>query len=531
MGYRGVVVEIPLGTDGLTGTKNLTRVLPTQLIRARNLTYENGTLRKEGGTTKYTASAIDAGAAILAGFDWWPTTALQRQIIVNGNGKILRDAGTGTFPVTMKTGLTVAGVSPDVVPTFVEGGKETQAANKKLFIFSGVNPVQVVTGDGAVTTDLGTPPADWTGTTQPISGANHEDRLWGFLRHTAYFSQVTNHESFSGSGSGTLTVFPGEGDEILGACSFKGFLVVWKTPVGVYIIDTTDPTVANWKVKRLTRDIGIAGPRAWTFIDDDLLFADAALNLHLISSVTEFGDMRSRNFSQIADLAPFIRENTNDEEYRKIAMIYYSAKRRVELAHAGTGDAVNTQRLIVDLNRLDLPRFSLSDFVTCEALWLKKDTNKIPRPVAGDDAGIVRNLDQDTRAHDGLGYQGEFQTPHLDFSHLGDPKVATRRKQGAFIEAVVEPLGNWNLNVDVLWDGRIFQTVTLNMGVTGSALDSFVLDTDRLAGDIPRNKKRRITGGGRRLSFIARNNGAGQDFSLATLYFHGTIGDERLETS
>ncbi len=58
MAYKGFVVELPIGKDGFTGTKNLSETLPTQLIQAMNVEYSDGPMRKEGGSTKYNSSCI-----------------------------------------------------------------------------------------------------------------------------------------------------------------------------------------------------------------------------------------------------------------------------------------------------------------------------------------------------------------------------------------------------------------------------------------------------------------------------------------
>jgi hypothetical protein len=115
----------------------------------------------------------------------------------------------------------------------------------------------------------------------------------------------------------------------------------------------------------------------------------------------------------------------------------------------------------------------------------------------------------------------------MDFSWV-DPSLSTKRKIGQFLEVVVAPTGQWNLTVSILWDGTTVQTITFNMGVTGAALGSFILGTDKLAGDQILNRKRRIVGSGRRLSLAGSNSGAGEDFSVAQFMLHCLVGDERL---
>ena len=56
--------------------------------------------------------------------------------------------------------------------------------------------------------------------------------------------------------SGNVVVYPGEGEKIVAIQSFKGLLIVWKYPRGVYYIDTTAVDVGDWKTKRLGTSTG-----------------------------------------------------------------------------------------------------------------------------------------------------------------------------------------------------------------------------------------------------------------------------------
>jgi hypothetical protein len=524
MSYTGQVAELPLGPDGLTGSKNLSQVRPTQLLKANAITYENGTLQKEPGTALYTPSAIDSGAAIQGGWDWWPLTGVQRSVVVTGSGKALKDDGSGAYGTTLANGLTVA----SVVPVFVEGGKEDAAGDRKLFLFTGKNQVKVLAADGATMPSIATPPADWAAGSFPKTGVNHEGRLWGFMGHLAYYSRTSDHEDFVGAGSGTVAVYPGEGEEIACSFVFGSYIIVGKQPAGWYLIDTSDPSVANWKVQRLTRQIGAAGPLAYAVVDGDAIVVDVSGELFLLSTVTVPTDVRPSSLTEDAVFSPFLRENTGPAQYFKIQGIYYPGKRQVWFAIAGFGSSINNARIKLDFN--GKPRFAFSSFVTCESLWLAKDANNIPRPVAGDNTGLVRTLDQPGRLHDGAGYQGEFQTAHASAGQLfGDPRLGVKNMNGDFLELVFEPVGEWDLSVTYFWDGVEEETLQFGMGAAGGCvLGTWELGTDKLGGDQVKNLKQRITGNGRRFSLLARNNGAGQDFSIASAYLYARIGDERI---
>lgn len=525
MGERNFVAEIPIGRDGLTGTKNLSNTTPGQLLRALNITYENGTLQKEPGAIKYNASAISGTPHILGGWDWRPSAAFKRTIIVNSDGKALKDDGTGAFGTTLATGLTI---STNDVPVFVEGGKEAAAQNRKLFIYTAGNQVKVLSGDGGSISSISSPPADWT-SSFPIGGFNYVGRHWGYGNpndpHRLYASLTTDHENFTTSPL-TFSIFPGEGDRIACALPYKGLIIIWKYPVGIYYLDARDATTANWTVQRVSTSLGMAGPLGAVPIDDDILFVDAAGNVQLLSFALETGNLGGSSLSQQAEIEPFIRENFNTSRVQQIRGIYYPAKRQAHLAWAGIGQTINDRRLVVDFTRPNFPRFRFSDWIVCQSLWLRVDDNNVQRPTAGDDAGFVWKLDDANRAKDGQAYNCEFQIPHTDFDYV-DPALATRRKNGQFLEVVMDPKGEWDLSCDILWDGSPKHTVQFNMGGSGAVIGTFTLGTDRLGGDIVLNKRRKIWGSGRRFSIIGRLSGVSQDFSISRFYFHGTVGDDR----
>lgn len=524
MPFTGLKAELPLGPLGLTGKKAQSQIHIGSLIQSDNVTHENGILEKDGGATKYNSSAISGAPTILGGHDWHPTgSSTQRAIVAASDGKLYRDTGDGSFGTTLESGLTITGT----IPVFVEGGKEAAANNYKLFIFTGSNQIRVLSGDGTTTAAIATPPSDWSSSPFPKTGAVHEGRLWACLGHTAYYSMTTNHENFTGSGSGSIVVYPGEGEEIVHCASFKGVLLIFKRPTGIYYVDTSDTTASNWRVVPLSKGIGMGSPDGGAPIDNDYIFMDCQYNIHLISAVdSPFANLGTRSLSDIQEMDNWIRTNLNLGQYQRVRCRFYPAKREVQFAVAGAGSTVNTYRLMVDFHIPELVRFRSNTMLTAESIWLKQDTNGVPRIMVGDNAGFVWNTDQSTRSKDGSGYTCQFQTPHSDLAHL-NPDLATIRKNLKFLELFFEPKGNWDLNVDVYIDGKNTQTITFNMGTTGANLGSFILGTSKLAGDQSKSKRKRVTGSGKRISLVGRMSGAAQTFAVekAILYFFP--GEER----
>lgn len=519
-----IPLEIPIGGSGFTGTKNMSSVKPDALIIALNICYENGVISKEGGSAKYNSTPISGQPKILSGVDWFPAAGNQRMVVYTSNGDLLKDSGTGAFSVTLKSGL-----STTAFPVFVEGGLEAAGRSRKLFCFNGVDAPQVLAGDGITTANLATPTADWSGANQPSWAVLHKGRMWAGGNsndpHRVYYSLLSDHEAFTGGDTGSMSVYPGEGEKIVGAISYKGLLLVFKSPLGVYVINTTDTSSLDWGVARITPYVGMSGPGGLVVLEDDVLFVDSSGQFQTLSAVVEFGNVGGRNLSKVVRFQDYMKENFNLQYLNRVRSVYYAHRQEAHFAIAGIGSSINNSRIVWDFST-DLPRVRYSDKDTCESLWLRKDSIGIVRPVVGDATGTVWNLDRATKDKAGAGYSSQFQTPHLDFGYL-DPALSTKFKNAQFLAVQFEPLGQWDVYCDVFIDGNYTQTIVFTQGTAGSVLGSFVLGTDRLGGQLVVNKRKRCYGSGRRFSFLFRQSGAGQDFSISKAYLYCTIAEER----
>ena len=280
MPFRGPVIEIPIGSGGYNANQNISQVQIDELIDADNITFEFGTLQKEGGSSLYNPTRI-FGVPIVGGHDWFPNLdTTQRSIVIGHNGVVLKDSGAGTYPTT----LTVLPNPSSTTPVFVEGGREQGTNPRKLFIYTGQNQVQVLVGDGDTCAPLASPPADWA-TVFPVGGCIHLNRHVGFggaNPHYIYMSDQLDHTDFSTENGIFIPVYPGVGEGISAIASFKGQLIVWKYPRGIYALNTTDPLITNWQTTELSGTIGCASPLSGCPVDDDILFMDATGSIHLL---------------------------------------------------------------------------------------------------------------------------------------------------------------------------------------------------------------------------------------------------------
>lgn len=534
MSYRGLVIPLPVGQQGFTGTENPSQAGPGHFLFVDGVELEAGVIRKEGGAVKFNSSALASGATIVSGINWTPTANNRRDVLFADTGVVLKDTGAGTFSTTMVSGLNNAREPP---PWFVAAGGETVGADRKLYMFSLSNQVQVAAADSNTMAAIGTPAADWTGANNfPTFGVPHGLRLWAGGNnsdpHRLYYSTLTNHSDFTGAGSGTLAIFPGEGERLVGAVSFRGALVVYKFPAGIYIVNTSDPTPANWTVTPLTRAVGTLNQHTLVQVENDVLYLDVGGDTHALSTTQEFGDYTTSDIGDLESIHSFMRRNVNTAELRRAQGIWYAKKQQAWWAMPLLGTEENNLRFITLIEAIanqqqPIRRFFMSRRDICVSMWVRPDVNEIPIPVVGDIDGFVWLLDRDARTKDGAGYDMIFETANTDFGFF-DQELATRMKAGQFLEIVFEPRGDWDLTVEVFWDDLLTDTLLFNMGSTGAALGSFILDTDVLAASSVRTLRKPMKGSGRRLRLVAANSGVGQDISLANFYVHLTPMDERV---
>jgi len=167
--------------------------------------------------------------------------------------------------------------------------------------------------------------------------------MWGFGNandpHRIYYSTPGDHEDFTGTGSGSILVYPGEGLRLAAGISFAGRLFLWKYPHGIYWIDDSSTTLAEWKAKRLSRAIGMAGPLGLAMTDSDVVFMSSDGYPQILTAVQEFGDAKSAAIMP-EKIGKFIRENADinrlDRAVAENERRIYQLTRQAQKYTAGT---------------------------------------------------------------------------------------------------------------------------------------------------------------------------------------------------
>ena len=464
-------------------------------VQLRNCTLEDHSARTGAGAA-LVGSAFDAARTGLFAIDFWPTVSLQRTVVRDDNGQVWKDDGSGGGWATLVTGLTVAGAVPFMYPA----GAEAAARDRKLIHCDRVNTVQLLAADGAAMAAIASPASDWSGANQPGFGVIHQGYNWmggnANAPHTIYRSTQANHEDFTSSAY-TLRVFPGEGERLVAGLSYKGILLLWKYPHGVYAVDTSDNADTNWRVIKVGAP-GAAGAANIVAIEDDVMWISPDGSWHLISATTATGSVRAEDLTA-RKLGSFVRQNVNLAQLASAQLIFYSHKQEVYLACHASGQTAKNRRLHLDLNRRTEigERWIWWDRDRNEALFLRK-ISEIATPAFIDNAGRLFNLDRTDRNANGSAYTFEVFTRDSDFAEIV-PGWQGKFKNLRFIQLEYDPRSAATISLEVYGDGSLLQTISLTLTAGAAALPQvlpFTLGTESLLTSV----RRRLRGRARRLA-------------------------------
>lgn len=512
MSYVGMIVSIPMGQYGLLTDRPPQDIPPGALIEAKNITLTRNLVQKAPGTLIYNSANV-LSDKIVALFDWWPETHLQRLIAATADGKIYRDTGDSTFNSATAIAEDLGTLNPNSM--FVEGGNESQGEPKKLFFFSnGIRQVQILSGDGITFSEISNPAADWVSPNFPTVGLVHRNRLWAFRGQRAYGSDTADHEQFT-SNFITQSIFPGEGGNILGAVVFRGRLFAFKEGDFIYYLEESDSDSTNWYWKKLSSSFGLSGPNAIIEALNDLVAGNGTGSITSYAATDTFGDIESADIMRLMEVEQYVRSRFSKSGINEMHTAYYAEKKQAFFTYRSTYKIDNDMFLVVDLNKQQ-PRMSTWIKGSPVCLATRKNINNIQVPIYGDPDGYVHLMDYEDRLEGAAAYEGAFQTSHMDFRQ-SDPTLANKQKHFDFLWLEYVEEGNFNVSIDVIIDGKFIETLTLPMQAQGDYLDEFDLDQDYLAYRTTQSDPIPLKGTGRRISFRVYNSGSNQSFQIASL--------------
>lgn len=527
--YTGQIINIPLGQMGLYTDDAQTITPPQGLLQGENIEIAHGFISKAAGSARWNSAAkLPTGVAQF--IDWWPDDITQRMIVVTNDGKVWRFQNA--FGFTEVKPVNGAPVSLKVTQPvmMVAGGNEEQGNPRKLFIFTGNDPVQVISGDGTTRSNMSLPALDWTNSFQPSFGIIVQNRLWCFGNknnpHFVYGSNPSNQEDFQTNGAVVfVNVFPGDADGLVSAYNYKGVFLLFKYPFGYYNLDLSNPL--SPVPTKLGNSFGAGSPFSVVQAIDDLYVGNSSGSITAGSATNALGGIIQSDVIKMNKFSQYMAQNVAPLKNKSQNAIWYDAKKTAMFSYYSPSGQLPDRILMMDFQS-GRPRASMSTKDQPNCLGLVKDINLIQRPFYGSNDGYIYAMDQKDKNVGGNSYEMNFQLPYLDFGFV-QQGLSETMKNFDFLEISFQPSGNWTLSADVYIDNVFIETVTFTLSQSDVLDSTFTLDESRLSGPGPRSQRRPIHGQGRRISVIFYQSGLNQnvDVSGVTFYFRASAQQQR----
>lgn len=511
-------IEIPAGRDGITRVKNATLLRSSQLAYADNISTDRLIFEKMPGASKVNSVAL--AGDVLGHWDWiYGSPATQELVAYIDDGataSIVTVDGSG-LAATLKSGLTTGGF-----PWFEEGWTGSQRA---LFIYNNFDIPQVYLGGGVPTADLTQSSDDWSSYRPAASGQTRTRMIaWGNsnFAHTLYLSVSGNHSNFKGGESATERIFPGEGQKITAGKFHKERFYIGKYPLGIYFLDDSDISIANWSRDRVTTSIGTAGPGCMLDIGDDLIILSTDGLFYALSQIRTQGQVVVPPFLA-QETSEFIKEKVNLAYLHKVRSIWFGHKRQAWFAVPSTNSTYCDALIIFDLMEPENPKLLYSTRDVCPSLTLRRGSvTGIQKPSFGDNDGFIWQGDQTARNKGDAGYTAQYETVPVSLV----PGALTRSNL-EMLHVIMQPQGNWDLTLEVLRDGVTSQTLAYSMQTPGASGSTISLDSDVLAGQTIANVRHKLEGDARYVKLIGKNATADQNFAVASHIVEFSKGNDR----
>lgn len=349
-------------------------------------------------------------------------------------------------------------------------------------------------------------PHSWDGTTfQILVGGpsdfaithKHKGRHWGANTVSnpsrLYYSVSGDPEDWSGVGSGSLDIDPGDGDEITGIHSFQGELFIFKGNTNLSIYRLTGSSSSDFALIPFTRNISAAWQNSIFQYNDDLLFWSPRGSFHSLKTTDRYGNF-VQSFLNYPILSWCQEHFGGNYEYRQAAVnpqkgygVYNFTDNRIRNSvQYGTSSSNMTMmmdfRFMGDQN--PYPRFALWPYLKCHSVTLTGSSSGDPRFWMGDEWGYIHDLDKPHSVdssgfiygHRDTAIRSQITTPFLSYG----PPVETKTIINVAVN--LSPTSHDTTTVQFNYANEFGGVSEVNFSRSfGVPLETFVLGTDSLA--------------------------------------------------
>lgn len=499
MGYAGQVYRMPLVDTGFRDDRNVELLPPTSLvIPSKNFNYHEGGLSKRGGTAISIAGLGNSGQGMFQ--------------FLTPSKKILLFASSGKMYQTSYSNVLQSGMSTQNFVSFA------QTANKVFWADGQTTPNY---WDGVAGTSSAVIPAtSWTGN-MPFQMVNHSragtsgSRLWAVTPDSLWASKVNTPTDFSDA---TVVQIPIDSiGGLVGAYDLGGQLFAFSR-TQTFLIQDTDPTLANWGYTNALWEGGVASWRLIAKAMNNLyLMAEDGI-IYTLQGVLTTGAYNSAAINRPAFIDKFIRDNVNLSNVQNFH-VAYDRKLRALKFFMQEGGSVNNIALCYFTDKKPDSAWSVHDNEVYASGYNALCSCEV-RTSAGnyqiwttDQTGNIWKLEQ-TSSDDNLNaYAVHLKTKRQD---ANEPRANKHFMALAFRGSTS---GQVNFTLRVWIEGTRQQDATFTINGTGATFDNAYFNVDVFTGDSIVIAPVNLGYYGRDIQIELVNSVAGQDFFLSEILF------------
>ena len=489
------VVVFP-AEKGWISSRDVTILEPDTLTRAEDIVFEtSGERKKRGGQARVNSTQLTGATYVRYVRDFWLTSGTQKRIACH-NGTVLKEDLDGTWDAITGSVYPAAG---EIV--------STEVFNDLLIILSsGEITAQKWDGAAATTSNLGgTPPAGKI-------VKKHQNRIWiagdTSAKHRLYYSQAFDPEVWSGPGTGSLDIDPGDGDpDGITAIfpSFFGELFVAKR-TKLYKISGSSPSGDfAFRIEQVSDSIGCIAHNSVVATQDDVIFCSDR-GVHSLKATANFGNVEATFIS--APIHDFWH-GLKRANLKKLHAVFYPRINSYLLGLTTTSSSENNEIIGFNIVTGGWFRWTGYDCVSM-ATVLNPVSNDFELWTGGQNGYVNRYLPA-TLNDFGTAISADFKTPVIYPDR--DPDKVWGFKS---LSVIFKPKGNYNFTVKYKIDNQTEQTATINQVGTGALLgDNFTLGTSVLGTtDVSQPVELQLEGYGKGIVFNFVQNGINEDIEI-----------------
>jgi hypothetical protein len=394
---------------------------------------KDGGILKCNGYVQSNLESIPDGARITGMYHYVQSNGMEKTIVTAGSGLYVLESN-GQFTNYYQE---LAEESSCFFATF----------NDLCIITNGINPP--LKFDGTTVTPL----ANWGDietSGYPALVEVWKNRIWFSANpikpYRVYWSEPGNPEGWDTThGAGAVDVNLNDGQRVTGIKSYFDALTIYKERSIHQLIGDSPPGSNGpneFRIRPVSTDIGCVSPGTIVNVENRQYFL-AEDRLASLETTYAFGDIQTTNESR--KIQPLL-DRVNRGAYQETFILHYPSKSQIWLFYP---DTISSQN-----NRVAIYDYTLNAWIQRNGIHASKGLFVNGIPYTGSYDGNVHR--QDFGGHyNGAPISAVYKTPWYSF---GNYQVLKRIRS---IDLTVMQYGNWNLNLETLFDyetsGQTFQ--------------------------------------------------------------------------